>query len=116
MYQGSQKHNIPQWAASYLISEPELMPWLDELDAEDDDLFMEDDQNKEQHLVLLQRLLDIRRRAQNCYERDIPEASWGEEVVRPLLDLALGEASLSSSVVAENVFALPIHTRRIASC
>ena len=44
----------------------------------------------------------IHTNAQICFESDKPEASWGEEVVRPLLDLAISRTD--GRAVVENVF------------
>jgi hypothetical protein len=47
----------------------------DGLYAKDDDLFMEDGEDKEEPMVLLHHILEIRRRAQPCFKFDKLEAS-----------------------------------------
>jgi len=77
-----------------------LTPHLDECDAEDDDLFAEGAQDDADDIF--RRVLRIHTKARKCFESDKPEASWGEEVVRPLLDLVASRTN--DRVVAENVF------------
>jgi hypothetical protein len=49
-------------------------------------------------------ILRIHTKARICFESDKPEASWGEEVVRPLLDLAISRTN--GRAIVENVFVL----------
>ncbi|KAF4620124.1 hypothetical protein G7Y89_g14698 [Cudoniella acicularis] len=76
-----------------------LIPHLDEFDAEDDELFdnVADDNAEE----TFREILRIQTKARRCFESDKPEASWGEEVVRPLLDLAT--LRVDGRAVVENV-------------
>ncbi|KAH6691794.1 hypothetical protein BKA61DRAFT_625196 [Leptodontidium sp. MPI-SDFR-AT-0119] len=76
-----------------------LTPHLDDCDAEDDDLF--DDVADEAAQDMFRDILRIHTKARICFESDKPEASWGEEVVRPLLDLAISRTN--SRAIVENV-------------
>ncbi|KAF8846964.1 hypothetical protein BDZ45DRAFT_682171 [Acephala macrosclerotiorum] len=75
----------------------DLTPHLEECDAEDDDLF--DDVNPN----TFKDILRIHTRARQCFELDKPEASWGEEVVRPLLDLAVEGRALVENITSTNI-------------
>lgn len=77
-----------------------LIPHLDDCDAEDDDKFY-DDLADEQVQDTFKAILRICTNARKCFECDKPEASWGEEVVRPLLDLA--SSRTNGRVTIENV-------------
>ncbi|KAI9733510.1 MAG: hypothetical protein M1818_007258 [Claussenomyces sp. TS43310] len=81
------------------IIKPLLIPHLDDCDAEDDDLF--DDLADEGARDVFKDILHIHTKALNCFESDKPEASWGEEVVRPLLDLAASRTK--GRIIIENV-------------
>lgn len=61
-----------------------------------------DDPADEQVQDTFKAVLRIYNNARKCFESDKPEASWGEEVVRPLLDLAASRTD--GRVVIENVF------------
>ncbi len=50
---------------------------------------------------MFREILRIHINARKCFESDKPEASWGEEVVRPLLDLVTSRTN--GRVVVENV-------------
>ncbi|KFY24515.1 hypothetical protein V491_02127 [Pseudogymnoascus sp. VKM F-3775] len=78
---------------------PLLTPHLDECDAEDDSLF--DDVADDAAPDMFRDVVRIHTNARICFESDKPEASWGEEVVRPLLDLAISRTD--GRAVVENV-------------
>jgi hypothetical protein len=53
---------------------------------------------------IFKEIVRIHVRARKCFEPDKPEASWGEEAVRPLLDLVISR--MNDRAAVENVFVL----------
>jgi hypothetical protein len=67
--------------------------------------------------ALLQQVLDIQENAQYCEAFKRPEACWGDDVVRPILNLAHKAAGLGKDVRVDNVYAIsPLSISSTNSC
>ncbi|KAH9209560.1 hypothetical protein DL95DRAFT_526791 [Leptodontidium sp. 2 PMI_412] len=87
----------------------QVTPYLDPCDAQDDDLF--NDKKDPQSLEILAVVQRVVRNTTRCVEDGKSEASWGEEVIRPLLDLAASMTGDRATI--ENITAMNIHPKTL---
>lgn len=85
----------------------QVTPYLDPCDAQDDDLF--NDKKDPRSLEILAVAQRVVRNTTRCVEDGKSEASWGEEVIRPLLDLAASITGDRATIENMSVCSLQPH-------